>query len=283
MRRLYKEPLVHFLLLGGLVFAVHSIVKRESAETPEVVRITAADVSWLRETWKRQWLRPPSDAELRGLLAEYLKEDLLARQAREIGLDQNDTIVRRRLAQKMEFIVQDTARLAEPSERELHRLYEANIANYQYPATVSFTQLFFKTAQAAHAGLAALASDGDADVGERTLLERDHFEVDELGVASLFGPRFAEALFRLEAGRWHGPVESAYGFHLVWISEHRDGQIRAFDDVRDKVLDEWHRAQQEAMTARFFSTLLTKYDVQVDAGVEPLLGPWAQNIASEIK
>ena len=116
MRRWLKEPLLHFLVVGGLLFAAHAWLHRGGGDAPHVVHLTAAEVNWLKEMWARQWQRPPNEQELRGLVTDYVKEGLLAREARALGLDENDTIVRRRLAQKLAFFVQDTARLAEAGE-----------------------------------------------------------------------------------------------------------------------------------------------------------------------
>jgi hypothetical protein len=162
MRRWVNEPLLHFLVLGGLLFGAHGWINRGNGDPPPVVRVTAAEVNWLAETWTRQWQRKPSEQELRGLVADYVREELLAREAEEIGLGENDTIVRRRLAQKMEFLLQDTARLVEPGEDELRRLYHADMARYQTSARISFTQIFFKTETGARTGLAHVALPGAA-------------------------------------------------------------------------------------------------------------------------
>ena len=133
-------------------------MNRESADAPRTVRISVAEVNWLKETWARQWQRPPTEEELRGLVTDYLKETLLAREAAEMGLDENDTVIRRRLAQKMEFLVQDTARLAEPGDGSTALdSTAANQARYQAPARVSFSQLFFRNQADAQKGLAQLA------------------------------------------------------------------------------------------------------------------------------
>jgi hypothetical protein len=152
MRYWLKEPLLHFLVAGGLLFVAYAWRNRGGGEAPGVVRITAAEAHWLKETWARQWLHPPSEQELRGVVADYVKEALLAREARALGLAENDTVVRRRLAQKLEFLVQDTARLAEPREDELRQLYDASRARYQTPARLSFTHIYFKTEAAAPHG-----------------------------------------------------------------------------------------------------------------------------------
>ena len=145
MKRLLKEPLLHFVVLGALLFGAYSWLNRGArSEGPaKQVRVSETDVKWLVETWTRQWQRPPTRDELRGLVTGFLKEELLAREAREMGLEENDTIVRRRLAQKLEFLLQDTSRLAEPSEEDLHKFYAAHPERFQAEARVSFTHVFF--------------------------------------------------------------------------------------------------------------------------------------------
>jgi parvulin-like peptidyl-prolyl isomerase len=273
MRHWLKEPLLHFLVAGGLLFAAYAWLNRGGGAAPDAVRITAAEVHWLQAMWARQWQRPPNEQELRGLLADYMKEVLLAREARALGLDDNDTVVRRRLAQKLEFLVQDTARFAEPREDELRQLYDASQARYRTPARLSFTHLYFKTEAAARHGLAALATSSAAELGDRSVLERDYAHADEQMVASLFGGEFASTVFALAPGPWHGPIASGYGFHLVQISERQAAQPRPFDEVRAQVLDEWQRAQQARATAQFFARLLQKYAVVVEESMQPLLGP----------
>ncbi|MEE4237748.1 MAG: peptidylprolyl isomerase [Anderseniella sp.] len=274
--RLACEPLLHFLIAGGLLFAAYGWLNRESADAPRTVRISVAEVNWLKETWARQWQRPPTENELRGLVTDYLKETLLAREATEMGLDENDTVIRRRLAQKMEFLAQDTARLAEPGDAELRRFYDANRAHYQAPARVSFTQLFFRNEADAKRGLAQLATRSPDDLGDPSMLERDHAEADAQAVTNQFGEAFSRQVFGLDTGPWHGPVASAYGFHLVRVSARQDARLLPYEAVRTQVLEDWQREEQTRASERFYAELLKKYDVVLDDSVKSLVGPLAE-------
>lgn len=278
MRRWIKEPLLHFLLAGGVLFAAYVWLNRGNDSAPRAVEITSAEVNWLKESWTRQWQRPPSEQELRGLVTDYLKEELLAREAQELGLDEDDTIVRRRLAQKMEFLVQDTARLAEPGEEALRRFYDSRRARYQTPARITFTQIYFKTEAAGRRARDELKSRNAADLGDPSLLERDYAQADGQTVASMFGPAFAGQVFALAPGQWHGPLASGYGFHLVRVDAQQPGQARPFEQVRAQVLDEWHRVQQAKASEQFFAALLKKYDVVVEDSLKPLIGPLSGGI-----
>jgi len=284
--RLLREPLLHFLALGGLLFVVHAVIDAGAEEQPEgpsrIVRISAADAEWLKGMWVRQWHRPPTDEELRGLLADHLKEEVLAREARALQLDVEDTIVRRRLAQKMAFLLDDTVRTAEPSEEELRTLHETRPDLASTPARASFTQVFFdrgegddRAARLARAALASLsdASGETAEHGDPFLLGDTFVDQDEQSLASQFGAAFARAVFSAEPGQWSGPISSSYGLHLVKVTAMRPSRTRAFAEVRDRLAEEWHRQRQETARTQFYSDLLRKYQIVADPPVRPLLGP----------
>ena len=278
MQTWLKEPLVHFVVAGALLFAVYAWLDRDirTDDEPRAIRVTAAEVEWLAGIWARQWGRPPDQQELRGVVTDYLKEQLLAREALELGLDVDDTVVRRRLAQKMEFLVEDTIRFAEPDEAALRTLYAAEGARYVTPARVSFTQGFFRTATRAEQGLAELVRDANAEVGDRTLLDSDYVRVDERTVASVFGAEFAAQVLALEPGAWQGPIASAYGFHLVRVGARESSAARPFEDVREQVLEEWRYLERAKAEERFFAALLDKYELVVDESLVPLVASLAE-------
>lgn len=269
-----QEPLLHFLLAGGMLFAVYAWLDR-GGDAPHVVRVTAAEVDWLKETWTRQWQRPPSEQELHTLVDGYLKEALLAKEAQALGLDENDTVIRRRLAQKMQFLVQDTARLVEPDEAQLRGLYAADSAPYRTPARVSFTQIYFRSEADARQAGDKLKTRNTDEAGERILLERDYAGADEQTLASLFGRGFAAAILALEPGRWQGPIASSYGFHWVWINGREAAQLRPFETVRAQLREAWQRAQQAKADEQFYAGLLKKYRVVVEGAVAPPLSALA--------
>ena len=142
---LLREPLLHFAVVGAILFGGYSWLngKRSEATAVEPVRIGEGDVRWLKQTWSSQWLREPSAEELKGLVDDLLNEKLMAREAEAMGLGEDDTIIRRRLAQKLKFLVEDTAQLAEPSEAELRQFYAANATHFETPGKLSFRQVYF--------------------------------------------------------------------------------------------------------------------------------------------
>ncbi|TNE75400.1 MAG: peptidyl-prolyl cis-trans isomerase [Gammaproteobacteria bacterium] len=273
MKSWIREPLLHFLVAGGVLFAIYGWINPEKDRSPQVVHISATDVNWLKETWLRQWQRPPSEQELRGLVAGYLKEELLSREAKKLGLDENDTVIRRRLAQKMEFLLQDTARVAEPDEDVLRQFHKAHGDQFQTPERITFRQLYFGDEEAARYALSELAEHHSDSLGEPSLLARDYVMADEQTVASALGPDLADRIFALAPGRWHGPLASDYGFHLVWVDARQAGQVRPFEQVRAQVLEEWHHRQQAEAIEQFFDELLKKYEVFVEGDLKSPIAP----------
>ena len=286
VRALAMEPLFHFALVGAVLFAAHAWLNPDAEglgpEQP-TVRIGEGDVRWLTATWTRQWNREPTREELRGLVATLLEEELLAREARELGLDQNDTVVRRRLAQKVEFLVQDTARLDEPTDDELRHFYDAHSDRFRTAGRVSFAHVFFgregreDPAADARAALAELARPGvvSGQMGDRLSIDSEFRDADEQTVAALFGPAFAAAVMGLQPGAWTGPIVSGYGQHLVRVSRVAPPATRGFADARGEVLERWREAREREQRATFLAALLQKYAVTVDESVEPLIGPLA--------
>ncbi len=282
MRRLFSEPLLHFLMLGALLFGLSAWFGKGAAPTagPErqQVRLTASDLQWLVESWSKRWLRQPSPDELRGLVTDHLREELLSREARALGLDRNDTYIRRRLAQKAEFLIQDTSDAAEPTEADLTAFHAAHPALFSAGPWRSFRQVYFTTArrEQAMAALTALRGGADPDaVGDRLSLDAAYADADPTEVAKLFGDRFADAVFALPAGTWHGPIASGYGLHLVLVQSVRAGHPRPFAAVREQVRERWFDRQRSQAQERYFTELLKRYEIVADESVRPLIGPLA--------
>jgi PPIC-type PPIASE domain len=285
--KLFSEPLLHFAVVGALLFATYAWLNRDESSTSHAyrtIRITERELTWLTDTSARTWQRAPSESEFEGLIAEYLREELLAREARELELDRDDTVVRRRLAQKMNFILEGTARLAAPTDAELRARFDTDRARFRTPAKSSFRQVCFSTgkrgdraATDARLALEQLArSDRTVDaaeLGDASLLPQVLTDAEEQAIANQFGAEFAHAVGAIAPGAWQGPIESEFGQHLVLVTVRDEGRPRAFEEVRAELLDEWRREQDVAAKNAYFAGLLRKYDVQATASAQHLLGP----------
>jgi hypothetical protein len=272
MKKWLNEPLIHFLCIGALIFILYSAFQQEEKPLDQYKSvITAADISRLSDNWSARWKRPPTESELKGIVDAYIKEEVYYREALALGLDQNDTILRRRLMQKMEFLSNDLAELNQPDETVLNRYFFDNQDNYKLPARISFTHILFSTDKRGAMALAdAKQVLSEIDVpraperGDRFMMGYDFGQETSLAVARIFGFGFSERLFSLETGSWQGPIESGYGFHLVRISEKIDAQLPEFASVIEQVRRDWMFAQRQKVNQEIYEQFKKRYEIVVE-------------------
>src|SRR4051812_29938151 len=246
LSRLIREPLLHFLLLGAVIFAIFGRPAADTGSNDRQITVTTTDIERLDQAFMRTWNRPPDEEERRAQIEDYIREEVMYRAALDLGLDRDDAIVRRRLRQKVEFLFEDT--VAAPKENELRAYFDAHKDKFQSEATVSFRQIFVSQRRGdgarADAGLILAHLAGGVTDAEN---EGDAFALGEgFGLAPLsrvsaqFGGDFAREVERAPLGRWAGPFGSVYGQHLVLVSERRRATLAAFEQVRPAVEREWY-------------------------------------------
>ncbi len=276
-----RDPLVHFTLAAALLFAVYAALSRDERQDAmaQQVLISEGKIRWLQQTFSNQWQRTPTSEETENLVAGLVEEELLSREAKSLGLDQDDTIIRRRLAQKLGFLIDDTTRIAEPSDAQLRRFYSDNIDHFTSMPAISFRQVYFSPQQRpnveqdAKAALVLISAGGEtgAALGDRLMLDAEFHDADQRTVSSLFGADFANAIFAMTPHAWHGPVASGFGFHLVEVTDQRPAESLPFDSVRDKVIVEWRRQEEAKIKAAYLDRLKSKYGVDIEPGAKALL------------
>jgi hypothetical protein len=260
------------------LFALYAGIGRREGEGNAVgdIVVTEGRIRSLTETFGRQWGRPPSEDELAGLVRDFVREEALAREALALGLDRDDTIVRRRLAQKMEFLSDDVAAMAEPRDEDLRAFLAAHPERFRVASRFTFSQVFLDrgkrgTALEADAGkLLAVLRGGNAPrdaaaLGDSRLLPAHQDDVPRQDVEAAFGGRFAARLEELPLDRWEGPIASDYGAHLVRVEGRAIGRMPPLDDVREAVTREWVAARREEMKAARLQALLSRYRVTIEA------------------
>ena len=275
MRRLAREPLLHFLLLGGAIFAVFAFVSRNEPSRAGEIVVTEGRIASLATAFARVWQRPPTAAELDGLIRDHVRDEVLSREAVALGLDKDDTIIRRRLRQKLEFVSEDVVALAEPTEAQLRTYLAEHPDGFRTDRRFTFSQVHLDPQRRGEglAGdaarlLARLERAGpEADVsglGDSRMLD-DRFVALPAGeVARQFGEKFAAKLGELPAGRWYGPIESGYGVHLVLVRERTEGRVPAIEEVRDTVRRAWGNARRQEANEEFYRALLRRYTVTIE-------------------
>jgi hypothetical protein len=276
LKTLLREPLVHFLLLGAALFALDAWFRPppDAAAGGEIV-VSEARIRNLAQNFRRTWQRPPTRTELDGLVQDYVREEVLYREALALGLDRDDTVVRRRLRQKMDFISEEAAALATPTDQQLAEYLAAHADQFQVAPRATFSQVYLDPLQRAKTLdadakrlLAELNRAGSSAQPEKLsdrlmLLESHYTDVSQVEVARIFGAAFADALFKEPTGRWLGPIESGYGAHLVRLESKTPGGTAALADVRPIVEREWQNARRKELGEAFYERLRAKYRVTV--------------------
>jgi len=262
-------------VLGALLFAGYGLLKRSGEPAPGRIVITQGKIENLRASFSRVWQRPPSAAELDGLVQDDIREEIFMREAMALGLDRDDIIIRRRLRQKMEFVSDDIAAQAQPTDAELGAYLTAHPDPFRVEPCFTFRQVYLNPEKhgenlardAAHllAQLNQPRAKADASaLGDPFLLEHQFAAVPASEVARQFGEKFAAKLGEISLGRWQGPVESGYGVHLVWLGERTEGGAPALADVRDAVRREWENARRLEANEKFYHELLKRYTVTIE-------------------
>lgn len=270
-----KDPLVLFLLLGVAIFAIDAM--RPDAGD-DVVRVGRLDIARLSDQWRAQMGRAPTEAELSGLVDAHVREEMLVREALKMGLDDNDVIVRRRLAQKLTFLTEDLALLEPATERQLTDYFEADRERYRVPARFTFSHAYFspdRRATAREDAAAALAQVNDENwrtIGDPFMLRRTYAHVTRADVRKDFGTAFSEALPELEGDGWLGPVESGYGFHLVRIDRRTPSRLPTFGEVRARVATDYDAQRRSDANERYYETLAAQYRIEIEIPATPIDG-----------
>jgi hypothetical protein len=274
MKRLLRDPLLHFAVLGTALFGLYAWTRPVAAAEPDEIVVSAGQVEHLAISFARVWQRPPTATELKGLIDDHVKEEVLSREAIALGLDRDDTVIRRRLRQKMEFVAEDLAATADPTESELAAYLEAHLEDFQEDPRTSFRHVYLSgergerleaDASELLGELRAAGPETDtATLGDGSLLPAS-FELEpRRGVAAQLGDGFAEALEDAPVGAWWGPLRSVYGLHLVLVTERQPGRAPALDEVRAAVRRELMAERRERSSRLLLEALLDRYRVTVE-------------------
>ncbi len=270
MRRLFSEPFVHFVVAGIVLFAFISWW-REAEPEPRRIVVDQERVDRLSQSFGRSWMRPPTPEELDRLVEDYIREEVLYREALALGLDRDDLVVRRRLRQKMEFLSDDFLAGGAPTDSELAAFLTAHPDKFRIPPVLTFEQIFFdgapsearERAQATLRTLDAGDEEGSVDhLGDPISLPRRLDRATPREIASVFGDDFANAMLAVDSGRWV-PVESSFGVHLVQVSQKEPPRLPGLSEVRDAVVREREATTRADAQEAFYRKLRRRYVVEM--------------------
>ncbi|BCH24015.1 peptidylprolyl isomerase [Mesorhizobium sp. L-8-3] len=298
-QRLLHEPLVHFLVVGAVLFGAYQFTNGEpdTAADPQKIVLTEDDIRQLAVSWLAQGRPAPTMDQLRSLVDQKVTEEILFREAVAMGLDRDDQIIKRRLAQKMDFVAADLAAIDEPTKAELADWFSKNSERFALPPHLNFRHIYFSpdkhgggAREAAAAALDVVAgklpdSPEVASNGDPFMFRTYYGDSTPEQVAKEFGPAFAEALFQLEAKTWQGPVQSGYGWHLVWIESVEPGRVPAFEEVEVNVKSAWLDDRYREVKQTALEEMRSRYEVIVprieDTDLTNPAGPKAASASEE--
>lgn len=272
IRKWLSEPLVHFLFIGGLLFVVYAY-HNDSTDIKNRILISTGELQSLKAQWTKRRNRAPGDEEMKNLLDRVIRDRILASEAKALGLDRHDSVVERRLAQKMEFLFSDLVDITEPDEQVLQRFLEENIQYYQEPDRISFSQIYFnpdrrqdEVGDAANllAKLTVGLSEIDlSELGDRFLLPSSYQMNSRRDVQRNFGTAFADQLFENTSQGWHGPLVSGFGVHLVFVEFIVSEPPPRLQDIREKLVYDWLEEKGKEQNRNFYEALRKKYTVVI--------------------
>jgi hypothetical protein len=276
--RLVREPLVHFLALGALLFVL-SYWRGSGASGSDRIVITPGQIDAMAASFARTWQRPPTEPELKGLVDDHVREEMATREAVAIGLDRDDTIIRRRLRQKLEFVAADSVDSLPPTDAELQTWLTEHPDAFRTEGEVAFRQVYLNPERRgasldadARRLLAQLSAAGpDVDVtalGDSLMLPREVARSTRSEVVRQFGDEFGDAIMKTTQGRWEGPVTSGYGLHLVLVRERTEGRMPMLAEVRPLVEREFMNARRTRELASMYERMLRRYRVTVENRTE---------------
>ncbi|MCH7908539.1 MAG: peptidyl-prolyl cis-trans isomerase [Candidatus Hydrogenedentes bacterium] len=269
--RVLKDPFVQFLIVGALIFAAYSLLRPgESGSGDRRILIDSPMQTWLYENFSKQFGRPPSRDEMERLIGAYAEHEVKYREALAMGLDDRDTIVRRRMMQKFDFLFGNAAADAVPDDATLQEFLAGHAEEFALSPAISFEHLWFSpdergsaAEQDARAALAALQS-GESAEGDLFPFDVTFELATSVEVRNVLGVDFAEAVFDAPLGIWFGPVASGLGVHLVRVAERRDSELPAFVEVREAVLQRWREVESDRLLAERIAALKAEYEVEID-------------------
>ena len=275
MKRLLREPMVHFLLIGAMLFAVYHYVPPDLGVVPSSrqIQLTLDELAQLAVVFQSQWRRDPTPEEFARLVESKVQQEVLYREALAMGLDKDDEIVKRRMAQKIQFLAEDVAAAREPTTAELKSWFEKHSPMFALPARLSFRHLYFspdrrgiRAREDAAKALVKLAGQREGSKVAAALADpfmfQDYYRdraPDYLGKE--FGPQFALAVVKLAPGSWQGPIESGFGWHLVFVDTVIPGRVAALEEIEPDVKTAWLAEQKALAWEKAYKEMRANYTV----------------------
>lgn len=282
MKKFWRDPLFHFLLLGAGLFLVYGLSSKpgNSLDSGKIV-VTQAQIQHLATAFTAAFQRPPTAEEMKGLIDDYVREEIAVREATALKLGENDAVIRRRLRQKFEYAAEGISR-TEPTDAELETYLKAHPDKFASEPTFTFTQIYLnpdkhgshlqRDAAQLLAQLQRSKHPALSELGDVSLLEQQFANLSLSEISNRFGPSFSRAIESVTPGQWQGPVASGYGMHIVKVTDRVNGRLPPLNQVRDVVKREWTETARLENSANLYQDLLKRYTISIEKPKQSVAG-----------
>ena len=291
MRKIFREPLLHFVLIGAAFFLLYSFVGPDETGQ-DVIVIDESDLDEVVSKFEMQWKRAPTEEELTSIIEKRIEQEIFYQEALKMNLDHNDEIIKRRLSQKIKFLSNDISSLVEPTEKELKDYYDKHQDRYMQDASYSMYQIYFSPdtredwkgdAQKALAEITSLSLEEALKKGDPISLPQYFENTTSFHIQRQMGDEFTRALIDLKVGEWQGPIRSGYGEHLVFIETKEAAKPAPFEAVKEKVIEDFEYEKQKEVKASIYAEFEKKYDIQFDVQSDFYSEEFIEKLKTKIK
>ena len=278
-KKYLHEPLIHFTLIGALIFAFYYWDNSDISLDKEAIVLTQVEIIQLTNRWQKKHLRLPSAKEKQEFIDKAIYTKVMYTEALKMGLDKNDLIIRRRLAQKMEFVSSDMAELVEPTDKELLGYLQKHATQFMDSEKISFLQIYIEPNK--HQGslekdlekiLKLLhASDENSTLDKYVdafIFPIQNSNLSKQEVAQDYGKAFTQTLFSLETNRWHKGIKSAYGLHFIYIQKRVEGELLELEKIRTILYNEWMTEKKEKNNILLYENLKNSYIIKIEESIK---------------
>ncbi len=290
MKKLLKEPFLHFIFIGIALFVLYGLVN-DKTNSKNTILINDFDVANIIAGWEMQWKRPPTEKELQNLINLKVKQEIFYQEALKMNLDHNDEIIKRRLAQKMKFLSNDIASLKEPTDEELQEYFKDHSEKYLTPYSYSLYQITFspdKRVNNYNDAAETLALFPNAtfeemkDKGDKLPFSYFFEDVSANDLGLQLGSKFPDALLNKEVNKWIGPVPSGFGYHLVYTTKIQKPQLPEFNVIKMKINNDFEYDHQKEIDELIYTELKKKYKIDIDIKSEDFDPKFVEYLQKEI-
>ena len=269
--KLLQEPFFHFLLLGGFLYLYYlTTPSSEQPSNKKIISISSPEIQTLRDNYKTATNRVLSEKELELYIQKYYYEKILQSEAYALGLDKKDEVIQKRLLQKMQFVMTNSVKIKEPTEKQLHEYYKSNIKEYSEVISLSFSNIFThnksKDIDEFYELLLLQNIDAkdSASYGDQCRLSNFVKDISEAEAKIIYGNYFATKLFKLKSGVWHKAIASKFGMHYLYITDKKVTKPYSFDEIEDRVYEDYKENQRRVQKEQSYKKTAMQYSLEVE-------------------